>query len=425
MIAPFLLCVFAACFSKFVYGKLYNPSTVFFLIWMLLLAFSRLGLFGVPVPNSDTYLLLFIGLFSFFVGFVSVDLKKWFGRKNIFFRKFESDVKYLYVLNFKIVIVLYSITFVYLAYQAVIVIGLLQSGLTLSAIRELFTSSDLNLLRQSNYMVAIQNFIATPTVYLAIAILPIEWFKGNRNKIFIVSTILMIIAWVLTSGGRSVILWMAIYVIYLYKWKGVKIKLKKENRRKIVLVVLSCIISLIFTTISRKGENVDFFFQMYQYFVVPIAHLEYRINELNASFFNVYGYGMASFYGVFYPFMFILTLAGWKYPIWLTTIRDLSFMNLENVVLLGSARMNAFVTTFFQFYLDGGMFGVFVGGVLFGFFVMHFYKKAKNGTDDKYTLIYLLLLQKLIFSFVRFYFTQPVQGISFLMAFFVYKRIRL
>ena len=109
MIAPFLLCVFAACFSKFVYGKLYNPSTVFFLIWMLLLAFSRLGLFGVPVPNSDTYLLLFIGLFSFFVGFVSVDLKKWFGRKNIFFRKFESDVKYSYVLNFKIVIVLYSI----------------------------------------------------------------------------------------------------------------------------------------------------------------------------------------------------------------------------------------------------------------------------------------------------------------------------
>lgn len=141
-------------------------------------------MFGVPVPNSDTYLLLFIGLFSFFVGFVSVDLKKWFGRKNIFFRKFESDVKYSYVLNFKIVIVLYSITFVYLAYQAVIVIGLLQSGLTLSAIRELFTSSDLNLLRQSNYMVAIQNFIATPTVYLAIAILPIEWFKGNRNKIF-------------------------------------------------------------------------------------------------------------------------------------------------------------------------------------------------------------------------------------------------
>ena len=78
--------------------------------------------------------------------------------KKYFFRKFESDIKYSYVLNFKIVIVLYSITFVYLAYQAVIVIGLLQSGLTLSAIRELFTSSDLNLLRQSNYMVAIQKF---------------------------------------------------------------------------------------------------------------------------------------------------------------------------------------------------------------------------------------------------------------------------
>lgn len=75
--------------------------------------------------------------------------------------------------------------------------------------------------------------------------------------------------------------------------------------------------------------------------------------------------------------MFILTLAGWKYPIWLTTIRDLSFMNLENVVLLGSARMNAFVTTFFQFYLDGGMFGVFVGGYCLVFLLCIFIKKRK------------------------------------------------
>ena len=71
----------------------------------------------------------------------------------------------------------------------------------------------------------------------------------------------MIIAWVLTSGGRSVILWMAIYVIYLYKWKGVKIKLKKENRRKIVLVVLSCIISLILQRYQGKVKMLIFSFK--------------------------------------------------------------------------------------------------------------------------------------------------------------------
>lgn len=152
--------------------------------------------------------------------------------EKYFFRKFESDVKYSYVLNFKIVIVLYSITFVYLAYQAVIVIGLLQSGLTLSAIRELFTSSDLNLLRQSNYMVAIQNFIATPTVYLAIAILPIEWFKGNRNKIFIVSTILMIIAWFYLEVDLLFYGWLFMLYIYI-SGRGVKIKLKKKIGEKL------------------------------------------------------------------------------------------------------------------------------------------------------------------------------------------------
>ena len=165
MIAPLLLCVFAACFSRIVYGKLYNPSTLFFIIWIVLLAFSRLGLFGVPIPNSDTYFLLFIGLFAFFVGFTAANIKK---GGNVGINSFctcGNDAKYSYVLNYKIIIILYSITFVYLSYQAIVVIGLLQAGFTLSAIRELFTSSELNLLRQSNYMVAIQNFIATPTVY--------------------------------------------------------------------------------------------------------------------------------------------------------------------------------------------------------------------------------------------------------------------
>ena len=46
MIAPFLLCVFAACFSKFVYGKLYNPSTVF-----LVFAFIKVPLKVYSVPS--------------------------------------------------------------------------------------------------------------------------------------------------------------------------------------------------------------------------------------------------------------------------------------------------------------------------------------------------------------------------------------
>ncbi|MDB8711936.1 O-antigen polymerase [Mediterraneibacter gnavus] len=420
MILPLILCVFSCALGIVLYKKIYNPCTVFFGLWTIFILLSSLGLYDCTIPTIDTYLILFIGLFGFLVGFVLASYNK---TKSVYSRCKSNGIQY--TLNMKVIVFLYTITSLYLLYQTGIVIKLLSTGSDLSVVRILYTSSEFNILRSSNVMVAIQNFIVTPTVYVVVALLPLEWFKGNRNKIFIISSIAMIGAWVLTTGGRSIIVWLAIYIAYLYIWSGKKLKLKKKTKRIVMILIVICFFALIYTTISRKGEDADFLFQIYQYFVVPIAHFEYRIQELNDFYPHIKGFGVASFYGILYPFLFVLNTLGWKYPTWLTLIRDLSFTNLEQVVTLGSVRMNAFVTTFFHFYLDGGIIGVFGGSVLFGYVAMWLYRKASNGTKTKYTLLYLLILQKLIFSFVRFYFTQPVQGISFLLALIVYKRVKI
>ena len=425
MILVFTLCVLATLFGYMIYKKISNPCSIFFLLWAILVVFSKMGLYGINVPSANTYLLLFIGLLSFFIGFIlGMPQKKHsitVALNDQINKKINADTEY--ILNKKILLVLYVITFLYLIYQSYIVINMMRSGLDLSMIRELSTSTDYNILRSSNFMIAIQNFITTPTVYLAIAILPIEWFRGNRNKILIISTLLMVVTWVLTTGGRSIIIWFLIYVIYLYKWSGKKIELKKKKKLIIFIVVIVSVVGLVVATTARKGENTDFFFQIYQYFVAPISHFEYRINQLNSTYSGIKGYGIASYYGLLYPFMFVFNLFGWEYPELITTIRYLSFTNLEEVVTLGNVRMNAFVTTFFHFYLDGGIFGIIFGSILFGYFAMFFYRKSDLGRNCKYTLIYLLIFQKLIFSFVRFYFTQPIQGISFILAFFLYQKV--
>ena len=72
----FLLLVLVSLFIS----KLYNLSTVFFDLDAVAGFFKIRVVWLVPVPNSDTYLLLFIGLFSFLLGLYR-DLKKWFGEK--------------------------------------------------------------------------------------------------------------------------------------------------------------------------------------------------------------------------------------------------------------------------------------------------------------------------------------------------------
>ena len=102
------------------------------------------------------------------------------------------------------------------------------------------------------------------------------------------------------------------------------------------------------------------------------------------------------------------------------TIYNMSFQDLQvGYDIGGDINMNAFVTAFYQPYLDGRYIGIFFILALFGFVSGRFFLKAYYKNDMKAVLIYILLLQKIVFSFVRFYFTQQAQSICFLLSFFV------
>ena len=416
MILILILCILSLVYGLFKYKNLHNPCSIFFLIWGILSFLSSFGFYGANTPNQNTYIIIFIGLFSFLMGSILVGYIK--------INTSLSDSNEEFSINYKLIIILHFITIVFLIYQSITVITLLRNGFTLKNIRYMSTDTGYNMLRSSNFIVLVQNFIVTPTVYLSIAVVPIDIFKGNRSKLLFISTLFITVLWVLTTGGRSIILWFTIYFFYLIRFYGKKIKLKKWM--KLLIISLSFILTIFFivTTKSRKGSNVDFLYQAYLYFVVPIIHFEYRLDYISYYYSNTYGYGIASFYGFLYPFIFILQFFGINVPLF-SQMRELSFTILENPIFVGNnITMNAFVTFFYQFYLDGGMLGVCIGSFIFGGFSIYAYKKAVLSNKGKWVLIYLLILQKLIFSFVRFYFTQPVQAVCMIMALFVYKRAK-
>lgn len=399
---------------------LMNPITVMFGIWAILIPLSSIYAYEVPPPSDKCLIIIFVGLMGYLLGNVFSNSKCSFAVNGHIMNQPETE----YGFNYKILYVLYIISFVYLLSSAYVAITLMMKGYGLDYIRELVTAEGTNEIRSSYLSILIKNFIATPTVYLALAILPIDMIMGKRDKVLLFLTIVMTVCWVISSGGRSVILWMVLYffVFYLFaKSKSFRIKVSKRIKRLAIIGGVLLLLLLLYTTYARKGFNVDLLRQLFIYYIAPVKHFDKYVELVDTRYTDFYGYGGASFYGFIYPVLFIGRVLSGRdgYSDFWVTVRELSFNKLEHTTWLGgNIHMNAFVTIFYQPYIDGRFVGVFVLCLFFGWMCGYTYKRAYIFRNIKYILLYLLFIQKIADSMVRFYFTQPAQAICLIFALF-------
>lgn len=415
-----LICLLIAFWGYRRTKYIFNPITAMFFMWGLILPFSCWGFYDTVVPSDTVYLIIGIGLIAYIIGTL-------YGMKPVKYRLGKiNKVEYKeYKMNYMLFYVLSAIAIIYYASQLVLVIGLLRSGYDYNYIRELSVDTDMNVLRSSPIVTMTKAFVAAPTTYLTLAILPFELFKKKKNKLVILESLLLMMFYLLTTGGRSVLLWCALYfvAVFFMQKKQLDYKMVKKflhKYRAIILVggIFLCI-ALLKMTVARKGEDVDLLNQMYIYFVCPLQNFDYHISVVDNS--KMYGYGLSSFYGLIYPLLFLLSKVGINvFTPYVETIYAMSFQNLQKGINIGGGiYMNAFVTSFYQPYLDGRYVGVVLVMLVFGFASGRAFYNAYYKNDKKALLIYLLLLQKIIFSYVRFYFTQQAQSICFLFAFLI------
>ena len=276
-------------------------------------------------------------------------------------------------------------------------------------------------LRSAWNVMAVQ-FISTPIVYASLPILMVSIYTGDKHRWLIRLTAIMAVLWMLTSGGRSIIVWMGIYFVFLLIYYKKKIKLSKKIKRTLFIVGIAAFVLAIYITLSRRsGTDLILLKQLYVYFPVALKNFDIHVNEIiNNNTGNFYG--LASFYGFIYPIIFFAhQLFGLEYPQALLDARYYSFTVLEKDVSVGQGiYMNAYATIFYQPFLDGGYIGVFVILFFWGGLCKYFYFKVVESGRPRDLVIYLFLIQKILFSHVRFYFTQTQQAIALLIILFIY-----
>ncbi len=417
-----LLCLIMALIGWLFYRFAFNPISSMFFLWAVIVPLSGLGLYGTMIPQEKAYWIIAIGLIAYTAGVV-------FGSKKIRLSlrpRYDQCAVVGYRVNYRFLNIIIIISLLYYLVQSYNVARVLLSGKTYADIRAMVAANEENALRSSRLMSVTRAFIAVPTTYLAIAILPIEIFYGKKNKLFILESLLLMVLFVFTNGARSVILWIAIYFVCVYlayrKKHSFSFKIGKKYKRIIILGGILLFIMLFYMTIFRKGRNVDFGRQLFVYFIAPIPHFSHYIDVVDYS--GQFGYGISSFYGFLYPFLYFFKLLTGYFSSFVTDIYYMSFEMMEPGFNLGhELYMNAFVTIFYQPYLDGRFVGVVLILMVFGYMCSQTYKKGIEDENLKSMLLYLLLLQKILFSFVRFYFTQQAQAMCFIFALFAISRV--
>ena len=417
MLLPIIIVVFSVIGGVFFWRKkknLWNPVSVFLFEWALVVYLSSLRLYNLIDISSKAYLFVLIGVVSFFIGSLFGDnlrLKKGIGRV------YKIDYTRMNIAS--IIIILFSL------FRILFIVKLLSGGFSWWEIRLMSTSGEggIGTLKGGNVSVFLHDCIIAPLMYLIVPTLFAELLVGARNKKFILLSLIAMTCYSISTVSRAVWAFSVLYILFivlLYRKKySLPKKVKRMMKYGIFIIIFLCVI--IYRITLMRNVEADILTNMYAYITGCMPLLTLHLNEVTSS---IRTYGAMSLYGFLYPVFFVLNyLHLLPYP---DAFMDAQYVknSLETFMPLSpDITMNAYVTLFYYFYIDFGYLGIIIGAFAFGYLCMKSYKYLKSTGDIRSLVLYLILIQFIVFSVARIYTGLSTRALSIVWLLFVFKSI--
>lgn len=389
--------------------KLYDPLVVFSLFWALIMFLASLQLFNLYTISKDVWLMFELGFISFSAGYGIAE-----ARERLFKVKAIDNIgKGTYEINYSIVTVFIIIATLFWAYRLKDYFSLVRQGYSGEELRYMFFEYEPTD-TLGKYVSYIQSFIATPTVYAVTILAVIDIIDGKRNKLFILSSMAMIVVYVVVSGGRVIILNTAFHIIFLLLIKSRLHLIKFFIKYKKIIISIGIVgISVFVILNTRRGIESglsDLLEESYVYYTGCMQHFERRIDKLRDNRDN----GIAFIVGYLKPVFLVISKLGVSLPDSYYIFQQWNG-SLQSGMRIGPRTWyNAFVSMNYHFYLSFGAFGIFLGNMCYGILSDWIYKKVKKYQNIFTISILLLLLQGILTSMVRWQFISPAYALAFI-----------
>lgn len=412
-----LFCFLCVVFSYYQQKNIYNPMTLFYSYWLIVIIFASLELYGVYSTSQKAYFLIALGLFSFAYGYL-VRLKKQ-PLKTV--NKTSSN----YVVRYKLFITINLIMIAFLLLRVYDLIQLLNAGYTWWDIRLMVTATEKNmaLWGGSDLNLYFYTYIVSPFVYLAAPTAIVDFLILKKSRLFVITTIIYVVLFAIVTVSRNILIFSIIYFIFtiiIYKKQFKLPRVVMKNIKKVPLVIVSLIVGVASITLLRK-EDAVFLKEAYVYLTGAIPSLSIRLEE---PISELRTYGFLSIRGFTRLFFITLNNLGLDYPEVYLRAEDI-MDNLEIFIPIGEdINMNAYATLFYNFYIDGGIVGVILLSATLGYICRRAYESVKYNINIRNTVFYLLIIQQLLFSVARIYTVFPTRALPFLLILLMFTKVK-
>lgn len=399
--------------------NIYNPSTLFVGIWLLVGFLASLRLFGLNETSVRAYSLALAGVVAFCFG---TGLRR---RIRIQTHVTAGDHKSdNFVVNYQLLIVLFVIALLFTGVMASRSVRLILRGTSMSVIRNNYRNIEAGLVVDSSFTYYVEQYFVAALEFATVAIFPIVLFdkKSFSKYVLLFEMILFLVLHIFVTGARSFLIDVVIVLVLYTLMSRQLIRRFGDYFRKIpkfvfVLVAVGAIALVVVMSQMRKGE-VRFAREIYMYFSIPFPLFDQHLKLMDNA--DSYTYGMTLLNGLLRPFLLVLRKLGMPYP---SLYRLASQLLSDNNIYysVGQTRANSFVTLFYSFYTDFGAAGIVLGCLGYGYLAQSTYFSMMKNPNRRSQAIYLLIGLGLFLSFAKLQFVGYRYLYAFLFIWFAFR----
>ena len=341
---------------------------------------------------------------------------------NIGFKTKNKNKNAVYKCNYDLLRILLFLSFAIMMYYCVATV--IKYGLNLNAIREMNNSDSESKVFEGLFDTLVFYGFAVPMVYVGSLAVTYNVSQKLRIPKSVIGLLgLNILAYIITVGGRTLLMRIIMFAVAAVLWKLHELGFKKMKIGRLLVYALIIYLFMNLITALRNTYSITFIEQALRYFRGAILHLDYNL-EHTVREANYYGY--VTYGGFFYyPVKVLKTLLGTE---WLTSNEIMAFLQVYKQFFLGGRGMyyNALLPNAYYYYYDMGYVGVVLFSTFLGLAARKGERAYKHPTFGKFILwaTAVFAVTYSVLGGVLWNFTYPTSLIyCFLLSSLLYKKV--
>lgn len=379
-------------FSIYYFKDMYNPATLFLIMWSLVYFLYCLHAFGLYHADSIVLLYIMIGIFSFVAGcFLASRIK--IASKYISIKSFREN--FIWIIEITAVVIL--------LFGALNNIRFIRTlGATILTIRY----GDNPLMNISTPYVILRDFFAVPVVYLSIAFAFAKALSGKKFRKWLFTAILLVVLDMLALFEQACLYALAVIIVFSILYYLRKDRIDTNNLSFVKYIKWIGLIAIILVVSLFSFRKSSILQNIYIYPTGSFVCFSRKLEDFNSlgpdSPYGGFSYGFATLLGVFRPIQDVLQALGGGLQIFENTSEFYwPFLGVPVSISSQNIIYNSFVTMFMYFYKDFGVIGIIVLSFIFGMMAQNAYDNVKCNSDTYSITIYLLFVISIFTSYIQ------------------------